>query len=578
MHATPRRLLTLIAAVGLVALAAPAAGASPAGGDRGQRPGLQRIDHLVVIYEENHSFDNLFGRWPGVNGLANDPARTPRATQVGPDPARTPYDCLLQVDVNLTSPPLSPVCSITPPGGSPTPSHFTNRPFLIDRYIAPSDTTCPPPGMFAANGIPKGTGLPGGCTRDLVHRFYNEQYQIDGGRMDRYSAGSDAAGLTQGYYDTRRLPVYRYLTGPHPPRFTVLDNFFQSAFGGSFLNHQWLIAARTPVFPNAPADGSANDLHAVVGPDGFPAGTPLHPATPGTKDSGTSLTQAANPDGSCLVRPGQPTPPPGTVCGDYAVNTIQPFNQPYAPGTPDPRRLPAQTTPTIGDELSAADVSWAWYAGGWDNAAGNTTGRGWTNGSTPGTCTDPNAIPTAVWPNCPDKLFQFHHQPFVYFANYAPGMAARAQHLKDEVDFVHAARIGALPAVSFVKPIGEENEHPGYASVTAGEQHLVDLIRTIESGPEADSTAIVVTYDEFGGQWDHVPPPTRPGVADRWGPGTRIPALVISRQLRTGRVNSLQLDTTSILATIEARYGLAPLSTRDASVHSLAPLFRHRDD
>src|SRR4051812_3982339 len=108
---TGRRVITLFAASSLVCLALPAAAEAHPGGhpDRG----LQQVDHLVVIYEENHSFDNLFGQWPGVEGLARNPARTPRSTQVGPDPARTPYDCLLQMDVNLTSPPLSPVCSGT---------------------------------------------------------------------------------------------------------------------------------------------------------------------------------------------------------------------------------------------------------------------------------------------------------------------------------------------------------------------------------------------------------------------------------------------------------------------------------
>jgi len=211
---TGRRLVTLLATAGLVCVALPsAAQAHPPGHDRG----LQKVDHIVVIYEENHSFDNLLGGWPGVDGLARDPARTPRATQVGPDAARTPWNCLLQLDVNLTSPPLSPVCSGTTPGGIAFDSHFRNRPFPIDAYIRPTDTTCPPPGVFAANGILKGQGLPGGCTRDLVHRFYNEQYQIDGGRMDRYSTGSDAAGLTQGFYDTRQLPIYQYLTGKHAP-------------------------------------------------------------------------------------------------------------------------------------------------------------------------------------------------------------------------------------------------------------------------------------------------------------------------------------------------------------------------
>ena len=96
-------------------------------------------------------------------------------------------------------------------------SHFTNAPFRIDDYIAPTDTTCPAPGVFAPNGVPKGTGLPGGCTRDLVHRFYQEQYQLNGGRQNRYTTGSDAVGLTQGVYDTTALPIYAYLHEPRPP-------------------------------------------------------------------------------------------------------------------------------------------------------------------------------------------------------------------------------------------------------------------------------------------------------------------------------------------------------------------------
>src|SRR5689334_2954135 len=71
---TGRRLVTLLATAGLVCVALPsAAQAHPPGHDRG----LQKVDHIVVIYEENHSFDNLLGGWPGVDGLARDPARTP---------------------------------------------------------------------------------------------------------------------------------------------------------------------------------------------------------------------------------------------------------------------------------------------------------------------------------------------------------------------------------------------------------------------------------------------------------------------------------------------------------------------
>jgi phospholipase C len=88
---------------------------------------------------------------------------------------------------------------------------------------------------------------------------------------------------------------------------------------------------------------------------------------------------------------------------------------------------------------------------------------------------------------------------------------------------------------------------------------------------------VVVTYDEFGGQWDHVSPPgqgNNNGPHDEWGPGTRIPALIISPFLRGNEVvDHTQYDTTSILATLEERYGLAPLGTRDAAVNSLSNVF-----
>jgi acid phosphatase len=266
------------------------------------------------------------------------------------------------------------------------------------------------------------------------------------------------------------------------------------------------------------------------------------------------------------------------VCGDYAINTIQPAYQPYAPGTAVSRRLPPQTHPTIGDRLSAAGVDWAWYAGGWSNANGDTNGPGWTNGNTPGVCADPQTAANATWPNCPNATFQYHHQPFNYFAAYAPGTAARAAHLRDETEFIAAARAGTLKPVSFVKPLGLENEHPGYASEHQGSMHTVDLIRAIEEGPDARSTLVVVTYDEYGGQWDHVPPPAgRPGISDQWGPGTRIPALLISPLLRQRfAVDRQTHDTTSILATIEHRFGVRPLTSRDAAVSDLTRLLRSR--
>jgi acid phosphatase len=560
-------LLSLLALVVVTAMGGTPASAGGAGS-------LSRVNHIVVIYQENHSFDNLYGRWEGVRGLRD----APRSHTIQVNQAGTPYQCLLQVDVNLTSPPLSARCTDTTTGTSFT-SHFFNRPFTIDNYIAPSDTTCyhaTPKAPFApSNGVPKGSGDPGGCTRDLVHRFYQEQYQLNDGRQNRYVTGSDAVGLTMGTYDTRALPIYRYLHRAGHPRYAIADNFFQAAFGGSFLNHQWLIAASNPVFPNAVNDGGANDLHSVVDENGMPNNYPLYVSPLGTAVKDQALTVSCNPPA------GVPAAPPGAICGDYAVNTIQPPYQPYSPGTPVERRLPPQTAPTIGDRLSGAGVDWAWYSGGWSNANGDVGAPGWTNGTGP-TCSDPNTLATAVFPNCPNLLFQFHHQAFNYYANYAPGTAARTAHLRDEQEFLQLAKSSDkacnLKPVSFIKPVGAENEHPGYASATAGSRHLVDLLQAVEHSRCAKDTMVVVTYDEFGGQWDHVTPPGQGGKGgphDVFGPSTRIPALVLSPRLRGDYVvDHTQHDTTSIVATIERRFDLEPLSSRDAAVRDLSSVFR----
>jgi acid phosphatase len=582
-----RGLLAFACVLALAAIAST--GATGSDGNRDKK--LDKINHIVVIYEENHSFDNLYGDWEGVNGRANaDAAHTKQVAQTGPTTFTSPYECLYQDDVNLQAQsvanptaPLTDTCDNTT-GGS-FPSHFTNAPFLIDDFIAPSDTTCPPSPLVAfssPNGFKKGTGSPGGCTRDIVHRFYEEQFQINGGRQNRYALQSDAGGLTMGQYDSTKLPIYQYLHQPAHPRYAILDNFFQAAFGGSFLNHQWLIAAASPVC-NAANSCPANATHSVLDRNGSPTASspPASNRPPGmgplyvSPDTGLvngPLTQAC----------GLPTTVAGLACGDFGVNTMQPT---YQPSGLFGAKLPPQTNPTIGDRLSGHNpaIDWAWYSGGWSNANGNRDEPGWTNGSapaaTPTGCSDPNVDPgVSHWPECPDNLFQYHHQPFNYFAAFSTatpaGLANREAHLRDEQEFIQLADSSRsscnLKPVSFIKPIGEENEHPGYASEPNGSDHLVDLLQSIENSACAKDTMVIVTYDEYGGQWDHVSPPK----VDQWGPGTRIPALIISPFLRGNFVvDHTQYDTTSILRTVEDRYGLSSLTSRDANVNSLSNVF-----
>ena len=463
----------------------------------------------MVIYEENHSFDNLYGGWEGVNGIANaDAAHTTQVSQSG-----APYTCLPQNDVNLQ--PLADGCTT----GFESTGAFPNGPFIIDSYIPSTATTCPKPnGTFAAHGFVDGTGLPGGCTEDIVHRYYQERYQIDGGKQDRYVTGSDAEGLVMGRYDTKSLPIYGYLHEPNAPHYAIADNFFQGANGGSYLNHIFLVSATAQLFAGALNDGSSNDFHSVVDANGMPKNYPLYHSPLGGAVVDGMLTASCNPP------PGRPATPAGIACGDYAVNTTQPWYWPYSPGTADAKRQQPLTTPNIGDELSAKGVDWAWYSGGWANANGYTDELGYTNGTGP-TCSDPNAKAGSTWPRCPDVNFQYHHQPFNYWATYAPGTAARAAHLRDEAEFIAAANASQtscdLKAVSFIKPVGEENEHPGYTSEVRGSSHLVSLLQAIEGSACAKDTMVIVTYDEFGGQWDHVSPPSAAnpiGPYDQWGP------------------------------------------------------------
>ena len=429
------------------------------GGARADEPPLAKIDHILVIFMENWSFDALFGGFPGANGLNNAGAA---AIQL--DKAGKPY---------LTLPPVIDT-GATPPAADPRfPADLPNRPFDIGRYVPPDQKT-----------------------GDLIHRFYTHQRQIDGGKNDQFVAWSDAGALSFGHRDGAGTRLWKLAKD-----YTLADNFFQGAFGGSFLNHFWLACACTPRYPDAPEALRASfDAQGVLIKDG-----------------------AVTPDG-------------------YAVNTLQPSGPPHSPAITDPSRLlPPQDGPTIGDRLSEKGVSWAWYSGGWNDAIAGKAG----------------------------PLFQFHHQPLAYFRQFAEGTRARAEHLKDAADLMSAIEHGALPSVAFYKPFGEFNQHSGYAEVQAGDRHVGELIDRLKHSPQWRSTAVIITYDENGGFWDHVAPPA----GDRWGPGSRIPAIVVSPWARKGFIDHTLYNTTSILATIEHRFGLAPLGERDAKAHDLGPAF-----
>jgi acid phosphatase len=460
------------------------------------------------------------------------------------------------------------------------------------------------------------------------------------------------------HYDATDLPE-----GLMAQQYTLCDNYFHSAFGGSFLNHQFLIACQAPVYTATPAGSILSAVDPTTGVlelAGLGNQIPLSiTTTSGSKtvtvasavglyknmtvaDSGgaipsgdtitainseTSITLnvAASASESTVSGTATPGIPSGDDLGElandskvtaigspaftsylngdspvqtyskhYAVNTIYtnnlvPVGTATGPGTSvmpsinDSNPNGANYEHNIGDLLSSAGVTWKWYSGGWNEALAYTP-------------TNPNAGPAATFNTWNATYnFQWHHQCFAYFDNYAPfgttivdpavsgsdplvgnavgitGSTSSAAHLQDEANFFSDVTNNTLPQVCFIKPVGLNNEHPGYAALQVGMAHVQSLIQAVQANPALWAhTMIVITYDEHGGRWDHVAPPKR----DIWGPGSRVPLLVISPYAKQSYIDHTQYDTSSILSTIEARFltqsgNTTTLNTLDANAPTL---------
>ncbi|VTY28169.1 Phospholipase C 3 [Xylophilus ampelinus] len=494
---------------------------------------LDGIENVVVIYAENRGFDNLYGLFPGANGV---PGVNPSAT--GSVAVQKDFD-------GSVLPVLPPVWGgVTAAGQTTTITQaqtvgMPNAMFRIDD----------PKGFFNTGTVVDQTVI----TRDLVHRFYNNQMQINGGANDKFAAYSDAGALSMGYFDGSAMKMWKIAQ-----QYTLADNFFMGAFGGSFLNHQYLVCGCAPTYPNA--DAASSPAKASISAIDTDAAGNFVRLTPSASAPASVLNGApAYANDSTLT----PKDADGKF---YAVNTMQPPFQPSsnAPAASDSSHayadpakattLPAQTQATIGDRLSARGLGWAWYAGAWNSTLATAEGD--------------RKFPAAVPPAAQTPNFQFHHQPFNYYARFDPATHAdeRAAHLKDfDADFLNDVAKGTLPTVSFYKPQGNLNQHNGYANVSDGDQHIADLIAKLQASPQWKHMLVVVTYDENGGFYDHAAVPK----GDRWGPGTRIPALVISPFAKKGFVDRTQYDTASILRFISHRWSLPMLDgvvARDAAL------------
>lgn len=470
----------------------------------------EQVKTVVVIYAENRSFNNLFADFPGVE---------------------KPLSALTAKDFQQRDRDGSVLSALPPSWGGV----LQVGPQTVDGVTYPSEVQFQqnlPNAPFALKG-PQGEDLPLSLvTRDLWHVFYQNQIQINGGKNDGFVAWGDSGGLVMGHYAQSRYALRLWDVAKE---FVLCDNFFQGAFGGSFLNHQYLISATAPFYPNAAQSVAKAQIATLQSDD--PSDTRLKPLDTSPASAMTGPPQfgpsALTPDG-------------------YGVNTLAPPYWPTwirDPQNPDyskpdlPNVLVPQTHEHIGDKLSKKNIDWAWYAGAWQ--------------ATLEQFKDSGGIPKI--PN-----FQYHHQPFNYFKQQGPqNPAERAKRLRDgglgdessTNRFFADAQAGKLPAVSFYKPQGNLNMHAGYADVASGDRHIARALKVLQESPQWKNMVVVVTVDENGGWWDHVAPPQ----GDRWGPGSRVPALVVSPFARKGTVDHTVYDTASILRLITRVFQLETL-------------------
>ena len=463
------------------------------------------IQHVVVIFQENVSFDHYFATYPYATNPGGEPVFVARQ---GAHPTPT---------VNGLS---GPLLNYNP---------NSVQPFRIDR------------------------AHPIIC--DQNHDYTAEQKAMNGGLMNKFvetlgaaepsgSSCNDAGvgkGIVMGYYDGNTVTaLWNYAQ-----HFVMSDNFYSTNFGPSTLGHLNLASGQT-------------------------SGATI------VKDTGNATSLVIN----------------GTV-----VNDVRPAFDDCAGNA----STISMSGPNVGDLLNQKNVTWGWFQGGFTPSSRTADGTAVCASTHPqfdGTPSNPDYIPN----HNPFGFYQStanpHHLPPTSVAMI--GQTDQANHQYDITDFFNALNAGNLPAVSFLKAPGYEDGHASYSNPLDEQTFLVNTINALQYSPFWDSTAVIVSYDDSDGWYDHAMPPIVNGSASsvdalsgtgvcgsadpngpmgRCGYGQRLPLLVISHYAKVNYVDHSVTDQTSILRFIEDNWNLGRIggSSFDAIAGTLLNMFEFED-
>lgn len=354
-------------------------------------------------------------------------------------------------------------------------------------------------------------------TPDINHSWDSALTAYNDGGMNRFDlitpggAPLDAGEIPHGYQQATQADIPNYWTLAQ--QFVLCDNFFSALHGPSFPNHLYTIAAQSGgVRDNPVHDADAGAPPPASPPDQFPGEAGLEP---------TNVAPLAQKKG---VWGCDADPQTRVSVLDQEGEVIEIY--------------PCLDFPTLGDTLTANGVSWKMYA--------------------------PNAgVDDAGFQGSAGYIWTVYDA--IRHMRDAPEWQA---HVVPTSQFVIDALAGNLPAVSWISTPSQVSEHPP-ASVCFGENWTVSLLQALATGPNWQDSAVFLTWDDFGGFYDHVPPTQ----IDVFGLGFRVPMLVISPYAKQGFIFKQQAEFSSVLRFIEEDFSLPNLTDRDLKANDMMDAF-----
>jgi phospholipase C len=555
----------------LTAVTAPLASKDAAAGT----PATTPVRHLVVIFDENVSFDHYFGTYPYALNPKGEPAF--HATH------GTPQVNGLYNAVGASGP-TGPLLTRNPNESNPL-RLGRGDPMTCDQdhgYTAEQEA--------ADHGAEDKYAQYTGRGMTLAQCLKGLQYQ---GSPEPVPAGANSNYAVMDYYDGNTVTaLWNYAQ-----RFAMSDNAYDTNYGPSTPGALHVTAAQTYGAICGPSSSTINDAPCAA-PPGYDAAN--------VTDS--HITTSAS--GPAPVS-GQPAAGPGTDYSDsdptYDICSYLPAKDGGDGNTPAATITMGGNN--IGEELTRANITWGWFEGGFDD--GYVPGHG-TPPATAQVCSQQhkNVGGSEVTDYIP------HHEPFQYYASTANpmhlpptsvamiGHTDRANHQYDIADFWAAADSGNLPAVSYLKAPGYQDGHAGYSDPLDEQSWLASTVNHLEALPTWRSTAVVVTWDDSDGWYDHVLGPlvsqsqtsldalTGTGQCGsqasqvpagsagqpeqgRCGVGPRLPFLVISPWAKRNYVDSTFIDQSSVVRFIEDNWRLPALGNgaTDTAAGSITSMF-----